>query len=136
MVFFPICDPKFFFQKSGSVTFAPLQCSNFMQKIRKNLQAVSEIFKEGPTDNKRTTDGWTRAITKDTLGRTRGPIMNIWRLSWTPTENCVCQLSKKEIGLHTILTTGLFLIFLARLAYLRVFIVSCTACDEGEMHAI
>ena len=32
-----ICDPQdFFFQKSGSVTFVPLGCPNFMQKTRKN----------------------------------------------------------------------------------------------------
>ena len=39
--------PKIFFQKSGSVTFVPLWCTNFMQKIRKILRAVSEIFKDG-----------------------------------------------------------------------------------------
>ena len=33
---------KNFFQKSGSVTFLPLQSPNFMQKIRKMLRAVSE----------------------------------------------------------------------------------------------
>ena len=33
---------KNFFQKSGSVTFLPLQSPNFMQKIRKILKAVSE----------------------------------------------------------------------------------------------
>ena len=44
--------PKIFFQKSGSVTFVPLWCTNFMQKIRKILRAVSEIFKDGlRTDN-------------------------------------------------------------------------------------
>ena len=52
--------PQDFFQKSGSVTFVPLWCSNFMQKIRKKQWAVSEIFKdgptEGPTDGPR--DGW------------------------------------------------------------------------------
>ena len=42
--------PKIFFQKSGSVTFVPLWCTNFMQKIRKILRAVSEIFKDGRTD--------------------------------------------------------------------------------------
>ena len=54
--------PKIFFQKSGSVTFVPLWCTNFMQKIRKILRAVSEIFKDGllrtTTDyGLRTTDG-------------------------------------------------------------------------------
>ena len=45
-----------------------------MQKIRKNQWTVSEIFKDGP----RTTDGpQTRVITKDPLGRTRGPKITI-----------------------------------------------------------
>ena len=43
--------PKIFFQKSGSVTFVPLWCTNFMQKIRKILRAVSEIFKDGLRTN-------------------------------------------------------------------------------------
>ena len=42
--------PQDFFQKSGSVTFVPLWCTNFMQKFRKILRAVSEIFKDGRTD--------------------------------------------------------------------------------------
>ena len=42
--------PKNFFQKSGSVTFVPLWWLNFMQKIRKILRVVSEIFKDGRTD--------------------------------------------------------------------------------------
>ena len=33
---------KFFFQKSGSVTFLPLQSPNFKQKVREILRAVSE----------------------------------------------------------------------------------------------
>ena len=33
---------KNFFQKSGSVTFLPLESPNFMQKIRKILKAISE----------------------------------------------------------------------------------------------
>ena len=49
--------PKIFFQKSGSVTFVPLWCTNFMQKIRKILRAVSEIFKDGRTDHGRTNEG-------------------------------------------------------------------------------
>ena len=28
--------PQIFLQKSGSITFVPLWCSNFMQKIRKH----------------------------------------------------------------------------------------------------
>ena len=43
----PSVTPQDFFQKSGSVTFVPLWCPNFMQKIRKILRAVSEIFKDG-----------------------------------------------------------------------------------------
>ena len=45
MGFSPICDPQDFFFKIG-----PLWCPNFMQKIRKNQWAVSEIFKDGRTD--------------------------------------------------------------------------------------
>ena len=33
---------NFFFQKSGSVTFLPLQSPNFKQKVREILRAVSE----------------------------------------------------------------------------------------------
>ena len=54
-VFPPFVTPQEFFQKSGSVTFVPLWCTNFMQKIRKILGAVSEISKDGLT-NGRTTD--------------------------------------------------------------------------------
>ena len=49
--------PKIFFQKSGSVTFVPLWCPNFMQKIRKILGVVSEIFKDGRMDHGRTDMG-------------------------------------------------------------------------------
>ena len=48
--------PHDFFQKSGSVTFAPLWCPDFMQKIRKIPRAVSEIIKDGPRTDQRTTD--------------------------------------------------------------------------------
>ena len=47
--------PQDFFQKLGPVTFVPLWCPNIMQKIRKILRVVSEIFKDGPADG-RTTD--------------------------------------------------------------------------------
>ena len=55
---------KIFFQKSGSVTFVTLWCTNFMQKIRKILRAVSEISKDWRTDQQtdqpdRPTDGPT-----------------------------------------------------------------------------
>ena len=45
LIWRPFCEYlqiKNFFQKSGSVTFLPLQSPNFMQKIRKILRAVSE----------------------------------------------------------------------------------------------
>ena len=55
IIFSPICDPpKILFQKSVSVTFVPLWCSNFMQKIRENQWTVSEIFKDGPRTYRRT----------------------------------------------------------------------------------
>ena len=44
----PFVTPQDFFQKSGSATYVPLWCPNFMQKIRKNYWTVSEIFKNGP----------------------------------------------------------------------------------------
>ena len=66
-VFPHLWPPKIFFQKSGSVTFVPLWCPNFMQKIRKKQWTVSEIFKDRRMDQR------TRAITKDPLGWTRGP---------------------------------------------------------------
>ena len=56
-VFAHLRPPKIFFQKSGSVTFVPLWCTNFMQKIRKILRAVSEIFKDGRTNGR--TNGLT-----------------------------------------------------------------------------
>ena len=44
--------PKIFFQKSGSVTFVPLWCSNFMQKIRKTNERSPRYSKmDGPTDH-------------------------------------------------------------------------------------
>ena len=52
----PFVTPRNFFQKSGSVTFVPLWCPNFMQKIRKVLTAVSEIFKDRPWTDQWTTD--------------------------------------------------------------------------------
>ena len=49
--FFPHLWPrKIFFQKLGSVTFVPLWCTIFMQKIRKKQWAVFEIFKDRLTD--------------------------------------------------------------------------------------
>ena len=43
--------PKIFFQKSGSVTFVPLWCTNFMQKIREILAAVSAVIMLYDTKN-------------------------------------------------------------------------------------
>ena len=61
--FFPhLRPPTIFFQKSGSVTFVPLWCTNFMQKIRKILKAVSEIFKDSRTTNDGPTDGQGRLL--------------------------------------------------------------------------
>ena len=53
----PFVTPQEFFQKSGSVTFVPLWCPNFMQKIRK-----PEIFKD------KLTIGLTNQRTWDTFG--------------------------------------------------------------------
>ena len=47
----PFVTPKDFFQKSGSVTFVPLWCPNFMQKIRKILRAVSAVIMLYDTKN-------------------------------------------------------------------------------------
>ena len=58
--------PKIFFQKSGSVTFVPLWCPNFMQKTRKTNEQ-SEIFKDRLTHG-RTHGRTTEVITKDPFG--------------------------------------------------------------------
>ena len=73
VIFFHLRPPKIFFQKSGSVTFVPLWCSNFMQKIRKILRVVSVIIIDGQTNGQtqqwmdQRTDQLARAITKDPL---------------------------------------------------------------------
>ena len=41
-----VTPPQDFFQKSSSVTFVPLWCPKFMQKIRKKQWAVFEILKD------------------------------------------------------------------------------------------
>ena len=46
----PFVTPKIFFQKAGSITFAPLWCPNFMQSFRKIVRAVYEIFEDGQMD--------------------------------------------------------------------------------------
>ena len=61
--FSPISNPQDFFQKSGSVTFVPLRCPNFIQKLEKTNDRSLRYLK---TDQG-TTDGRTRAITKDPL---------------------------------------------------------------------
>ena len=50
--FFPyLWPPKIFFQKSGSVTFVPLCCPNFMQKIKKTYERSLRYLKmDRPTD--------------------------------------------------------------------------------------
>ena len=48
----PICDPKV--SKIGLYHFLPLWCPNFMQKVRKILRAVSEIFTDGRTNGPQT----------------------------------------------------------------------------------
>ena len=76
--------PKIFFQKSGSVTFVPLWCTNFLQKIRKILRAVSEIFKDGPRTTDGRTDHWPR--TMDHWPRTTdiGDYIGPLRINWGP----------------------------------------------------
>ena len=56
-VFPPFVTPQDFFHKSGSVTFVPSWCPNFMQKMRKILRAVSEIFTDGRTNGPQTDMG-------------------------------------------------------------------------------
>ena len=47
--FSPMCDPKHFFQKSGSVTSVPLGCPNSMQKIKKtNERSLRYLKTDGP----------------------------------------------------------------------------------------
>ena len=62
MGFSPLCDPpRFFFQKSGSVTFVPLWCPNFMQKTRKtNEQSLRYLKTDTHTDER--TDGQGRLL--------------------------------------------------------------------------
>ena len=58
--------PKIFFQKSGSVTFVPFWCPNFMQKTKKtNEQSLRNLKTETWTDGRRhgRTDGRTETRT-------------------------------------------------------------------------
>ena len=71
---FPICNPQvFFFQKAGSVTFVPLRCPNFMQKLEKNNERslrysrTDRLPTDGPQTDGPLTDGRTRVIAKDSL---------------------------------------------------------------------
>ena len=51
--------PRFFFKNRAlSLLYPYVWCPNFMQKIRKILRAVSEIFKDGQTNGP--TDGQRR----------------------------------------------------------------------------
>ena len=62
-VFPHLWPPKIFFQKSGSVTFVPLWCTNFMQKIRKILRAVSAVIMLYDTKNdEKTTKSQKRGL--------------------------------------------------------------------------
>ena len=76
MGFSPVCDPQYFFQKSGSVTFVPLWCPNSCKKLEKTNERSLRYLKTDHgrnTDGPLTTDGWTMAITNDPLRRTQGP---------------------------------------------------------------
>ena len=56
--FLPFVTPKMFFQKSGSVTFVPLWCPNFMKKIRKTSKRSLRYLKtDGRTNGPRTDMG-------------------------------------------------------------------------------
>ena len=69
MGFSPFVTPKIFFQKSGSITFVPLWCPNFMQKLEKTNEQCLRYLK---TDTRM--DGLTtEVITKDPFGLARGP---------------------------------------------------------------
>ena len=66
--FSPFVTPQDFFQKSGSILYrygALTSCKNLEKTNERSLRYLK-------TDH-RPTDGRTRAITKDPLGRTRGP---------------------------------------------------------------
>ena len=67
-----------FFQNSGHVTFFTLLTPNFMQSLKKTVSSLWDIQRQtnGRTDRPRT-DDWTSAITKDSIGKTRGPIFEI-----------------------------------------------------------
>ena len=78
--FFPqFVIPQDFFPKSGSVTFVPLWCRNFMQNIRKTYEWSLRYLKTDRQTDQRT-DRRTRAITRDHLRRTRGPKRYLSRL--------------------------------------------------------
>ena len=62
----PFATPPDFFSKIELCHFCTLWCTNFMQKIRKIFREVSEIFKDGRTDQR--TDGRTWVITSDYIG--------------------------------------------------------------------
>ena len=62
-VFPPSVTPKIFFQKSGSVTFVPLWCPNFMQKTRKtNEQSLRYLKTDTRTHTHTDTHGQGRLL--------------------------------------------------------------------------
>ena len=69
--FSPICDPpRFFFKNRALSLLYPHGALTSCKKLEKNNERTLRYLK---TDQR--TDGLTRAITKDPLGRTRGPKM-------------------------------------------------------------
>ena len=94
--------PKIFFQKSGSVTFVPLSCSNFMQKLRKNNERSLTYLNDGPTDG-RTTDQWTKAITKVPSGK---PGVQQRLLLRTPRVNLGSKIRKTQWAVSEVFKDG------------------------------
>ena len=69
-VFPPFATPQYFFQKSGSVTFVLLWCSNFMQK---KLEKINEWSLRYLKTDQCTTDGQGRLL--------RSPLGKRWVLN-------------------------------------------------------
>ena len=63
--FSPICDPQYFFQKSGSVTLYPYGAVSSCKKLEKTDELALRYLK---ADYRLTNGPRTRAITKDPLG--------------------------------------------------------------------
>ena len=64
----PICDPQDFVPKSGSVTFVPLWCPNFMQKTKKTNEPSLRYLKTDWRTDGHTDGRTTEVITKDPWG--------------------------------------------------------------------